>query len=352
MKKVIKLVFFVYLFIFSIELLKKSSLFLAPNIKNFLAQGITPIKAISVGWFATSIVQSSGAVSSLTATFAGNNLIGLQTAVYILIGATLGTAITALIISLIIFTKKRRDFRHGFEIGLCYSIYCFFLMCIVFFLEFFFQFFSKTSFFLASFLNEKTSLLKIPNIIGFITSPVIEPLFNKIQKPFLLILAFVCLLLALRYIGKSIIDVFGGEHKTKKFINKYFESKYKAYIIGVILTALVFSSIITIGLLVPLAVSRLINLKKAIPFILGANLGTFTDVFLASIIIGKTLALATAITSLLFSVLGGIIFLPNINFLFKTTKYVSKKLIHISRKKAVYLLIAFIAIPLTLILIL
>lgn len=351
MKKVIKLVFFVYLFIFSIELLKKSSLFLAPSIKNFLAQGITPIKAISVGWFTTSIVQSSGAVGSVTATFAGNNLIGLQTAVYILIGATLGTAITALIISLITFTKKRRDFRHGFEIGLCYSIYGLFLMGIVFFLEFFFQFFSKTSFFLASFLGEKTSLLKIPNIVGFATSPIIEPLFNKLQKPFLLILAFVCLLIALKYIGKSIIDVFGGEHKARKFINKYFESKYKAYIIGVILTAIVFSSSITIGLLVPLAVARLINLKKAIPFILGANLGTFTDVFLASIIIGKTLALATAITSLLFSVLGGIIFLPNINFLFNVTKYTSKKLIHISRKKAVYLLIAFIAIPLALILI-
>ena len=77
MKKGAKLIFFIYLFIFSIELIKRTSLFLAPNIKNFLAQGLTPLKAISIGWFTTSIVQSSGAVSSVAATFAGHNLINL-----------------------------------------------------------------------------------------------------------------------------------------------------------------------------------------------------------------------------------------------------------------------------------
>lgn len=168
---------------------------------------------------------------------------------------------------------------------------------------------------------------------------------------FILLLSFTILIFTLKYIGKSVIGVLGGENKARKFINKYFHSKYKAYFIGAVLTGIVFSSSITIGLLVPLAVARLINLKKAIPFILGANLGTFTDVFLAAIIIGKPLALATAIAYLLFGILGTIIFLPNTEILFKITKYTSKKLIHISRKKALYFLIAFILIPLLIILI-
>ncbi len=95
----------------------------------------------------------------------------------------------------------------------------------------------------------------------------------------------------------------------------------------------------------------MISLKKAIPFILGADLGTASDVFLASIIIGKTTAYATSITYTLFGIIGALIFLPNVNFLHKTTKYVSKKLIKISRKKALYILIAFILIPLGIILI-
>tara|TARA_Y100000034_G_scaffold91111_1_gene109860 strand:- start:6187 stop:7245 length:1059 start_codon:yes stop_codon:yes gene_type:complete len=351
MKRVVKLISFIYLFIFSIELIRRTSLFLAPNIKDFLLQSLTPVKAISIGWFTTSIVQSSGAIATITAAFAGNNLINLPTVIYILIGASLGTTITALIISLITVTKQKKDFRHGFEIALSYSIYSAFLVVIVFFLEYYLKLFSKLSFFLASILGEKISLLKVPNFVDLITSPIIDFLFKRNNKLILLLFAFIILIFTLKYIGRSIIEVFGGEDKAKKFINKYFDSKYKAYLIGVVLTAMVFSSSITIGLLVPLAVSRLISLKKAIPFILGADLGTFSDVFLASIIIGKTTAFATSIAYALFAIIGALIFLPNVDFLHKTTKYVSKKLIKISRKKALYILIAFILIPLGIILI-
>jgi sodium-dependent phosphate cotransporter len=140
-----RLILYLYLFIFSIELIKKSSTTLAPSIQNFISGGLTPLKAICAGWFTTSIAQSSGATGAITAAFAGNNLITLSTAVYILIGASLGSTVTALIISFIITTKKRRDFRHGFEIGLCYSIYSAMLVIIVFILEYSMKLFSRTS---------------------------------------------------------------------------------------------------------------------------------------------------------------------------------------------------------------
>ncbi|MAG10832.1 hypothetical protein CMI44_00770 [Candidatus Pacearchaeota archaeon] len=348
-KKGLKLIGLLYLFVFSIELIKRSSLALAPDIQSFLSQGLAPIKAICVGWFTTSIVQSSGAVVSITSAFTGNNLITLPTAVYIIAGASLGTTITALIISIITTTKRRRDFRHGFEIGLSYAIYSAILVVLAFILEYYFKAFSRISLFISNSVGDKISLLKIPNFIETITYPIISLL--KINNFLTLILAFAILILTLRYLGKVIIAVLGGEQKARKFINKYFNSKYKAYLIGAVLTGIVFSSSITIGLLVPLAIARLINLKKAIPFILGADLGTFTDVFLASVIIDKSLALATAIAYAMFAVLGAIIFLPNTNILFKITKHTSKRLIHISRKKALYFLIAFILIPLAIILI-
>jgi|TARA_Y100000031_G_scaffold58697_1_gene66294 sodium-dependent phosphate cotransporter len=351
MKKWLKLIFFIYLFILSIELIKKSSLLLAPDLQNLLIQNITPLKAISVGWFTTSIVQSSGAISSITAAFAGSDIISLPIAVYILMGASLGTTITAMIISLVIVTQKRKDFRHGFEIALCYSIYSVLLVIMVFFLEFFFSFFSKTSLFLATAFENNFFLFNVPDTVSIITNPIINIISIESQRIFVLIFGFALLVLALKYIGSSVINVLGGEEKARGFINKHFESKYKTYFIGIGLTAILFSSSITIGLLVPLAVARLINLKKAIPFILGADLGTFTDTFLASLIIGKTTAIATAFAYGFFGILGAILFLPNIDFLHKITKYTSKELIKISRKKALYILISFILIPLAIILI-
>ena len=341
-----KLVFFLYLFVFAIEVIKKASVLLAPDIKDYLLEGLEPIKAVCVGWFTTAIAQSSGAVSSVTAAFAGNGLIDLPTAVYIMIGASLGTTITALVISLVVVSVKRRDFRHGVEIGLSYSIYSALLVFIVVFLEYFFGFFSKVSLFLAEILHDKISLLRVPNIVGLITSPFVNGLLRFENHWFLLLFGFVVLIFTLRFISKAIMGVLGGEDNARRFINRYFDSKYKAYFMGVFLTAIVFSSSITIGLLVPLAVSRLISLKKAIPFILGADLGTFTDLFLVALIIDQTNALAAAFAYALFAVVGAIVFLPNVDFLHKVTKYTSKRLINMSRRNALYILIAFVLIPL------
>jgi solute carrier family 34 (sodium-dependent phosphate cotransporter) len=350
-KSGVKLISLIYLFILSIELIKKSSLFLAPNIKDFLLQNLGPIKAVCFGWFSTTVVQSSGAISTITATFAGNNLLQFSTAVYIVIGATIGTTITAIIISLVTVSTKRKDFRHGFEIGLCYTIYNAFLVVIAFLLEYFFHFFSNTSLFLASKISGKVSLLKIPDLVGIFTSPIINPLFKHSHNLFLLLFGFAILIFSLKYIGRAVIGIFGGEENARKFIDKHFKSKYKAYLIGALLTAILFSSSITIGLLVPLAVTRLIGLKRAIPFIIGADLGTFTDVFLAALVINQTPAMGIAIVYIMLAMLGSLIFLPNTKLLYKMTKYVSKKLIVISRKKALYILIAFILIPLLIILI-
>jgi len=350
MKKELKFIGLLYLFIFAIELIKKVTSSFSLDIKSFLMQNLNPIKSVAVGWFTTSIVQSSDVVGTITAAFTGNGLISLSTAVYILIGASLGTTITAIVISLITSARHKRDFRHGFEIGLSYAIYSALLVIIVLFLEYFFKVFSKTSFFLASKLQKGISLLKIPNLTEAITSPIINLFFTHLNKILLLLIGFGILIFVLRFIGKSIIELLGGEEKAQKIIKKSFGSKYKAYFLGFITTAIVFSSSITVGLLVPLATARLISLRKAIPFILGADVGTFSSVFLASIMIGEINALAASLNFLLFGIIGGIIFLPNTKVLYKMTKYVSKRLIKISRKKALILLVLFILIPLLIIL--
>lgn len=344
-KSFVKLVFFLYLFILAIQLLKKASGMIAPDAQQFIFANLSPWKAIAAGWFSTTLAQSSGAVSSVAMSFVGNNIINLPTAVYILVGASMGTTITALIISLITVTSKREDFRHGFEIALCYSIYSFFLVFIVFFLEYFFSLFSRFSLYLALLFEGNFSYLKVPDVVDLITSPLVKPLSEN-NFLFVFLLAFLILIFALKYISRAIVEVMGGEVKAKNFINRHFDSPIKAYFLGVVLTAIVFSSSITISLLVPLAVAGLIGLRRSIPFILGADLGTFTDTFLVSLIVGETNAIAAAFAYAMFAIIGALIFLPNTNFLFRSTKFISKRVIKISRKKAFYVLLLFVLIPL------
>lgn len=351
MKPIIKLVLSFYLFIVAIEVIKNSSLSLASNLNIILTTLIqnNPLKAVSLGWLVTAVAQSSGAVSFITATFSGNNILPISTAIFIIMGTGIGSTITALIISLLSKGKLKKDFRHGFEIASISVVYNIILVIVLFILEYFFQIFSNLTLFISHSIKATQLTIPIINIVNIITVPA-RFIINQIPfKLIILILGLVILAFSLKYLTKSILQLFGGESKARRFINKYFDNKYKAFFIGLVLTSVLFSSSITIGLMVPLAVARLINLKKAIPFLLGAEIGTFTDTFLASLITGNPITISIALIYVIFGIIGAIIFLPNINLLFKLGKYSTKKLIKITRTKALIYLLIFLLIPLLII---
>jgi len=352
MKPAIKLIISFYLFIASIELIKNASFSLAEHLNIILSSLIqnNPFKAVSLGWLITGVAQSSGITSFVTATFAGNNILPITTALFVIMGTGIGATVTALIISLLSRGKKKRDFRHGFEIASVAVIYNLLLVIILFLLEYFFKIFTKLTVYLSISIKSTQLTMPIPNLVNIITYPITS-LLNLIPSEIIvLILSLFILAFSLKYFSQSILELF-GEDKTKEFINKYFKNKYKAFLIGLLLTSLFFSSAITIGLMVPLAVTRLINLKKAIPFLLGAEVGTFTDTLLASLITGNSITISLAILYLIFNLIGALMFLPSTDILYRMGKYFSKRLIKINRTKAIIYFLIFLLVPLLIILI-
>jgi len=352
MKPIIKLIISFYLFIASIELIKNASFSLAENLNTILFSLIqnNPFKAVGLGWLITGVAQSSGVISFITATFAGNNILPITTALFIIMGTGIGSTVTALIISLLSKGKKKRDFRHGFEIASIAVIYNIILVIILFLLEYFFKIFTNLTNYLSHSIHSTQLTIPITNWVDIITYPITYILNLIPLQIIILILSLIILAFSLKYFSQSILELF-GENKAKKFINKYFKNKYKAFFIGLVLTSLFFSSSITIGLIVPLAVSRLINLKKAIPYIIGAKIGTSTDTILASLITGNSITISLALIYLIFGVIGALIFLPSTDILFKLGKFFSKKLIKINRTKAIIYFIIFLLIPLLVILV-
>lgn len=345
-------VVWLYVFILAIDLLKKTSLLLSPHLTNLIQVSINtnPLKAVSLGWFFTSIFQSSSVMDSVSLTFLSNSLIPANTALLIIMGGMIGTSITTLIIALLVKADKRRDFRHGFEISAALMIYNLLLVIIFFSVEVITGFFSS----LINHLNPIVHLPKlafVPNFLSLITSPVTDLLSRNLFGPFSIIIAILLLLLSIRSISRSMIHAFGGEEKTKKFIHRYFNSKTRAFFLGLVLTAIVFSSTITLGVIVPLVVSRLINLKKVIPFIIGSQIGAITSLVIASLVIGTSIALSSVIVFFCMLIAGALIFLPDTDLIFNITKYLSKHILHISRKRAIVYLVGFVLLPFLLLLI-
>ncbi len=339
-RQIFFLILLLYLFILSLIFIKESAPVIAQEIFQLQKQ-INPLNAFGIGWLITLILQSSGAATSFLMALNSAGLFESSLFIYMILGTRIGTSITLMIAAFIIFARKRRDFRHGFEIALANLIYAFPIAILMFFLEYNFSLFSKLGGYFTLIPYERFSLVE------FITNPV-SNLFSIFPEFFILVIGLLLLFISLITLPKILISLWDKKTIMKK-LNKYMGKKYSAFLIGFGLTACLFSTTITLTLLVPLIILRLINLKKVIPYIIGANLGGVVDVIIGSIVIGKN-AFSALFVYVMFSIIG-LVWLFNTDIIFNLTKYISKKVIKVSKKRALLFLIIFILIALFLLII-
>lgn len=330
--------FFFFLFIFSLTLIKHSFEDVGKFIFSIAQGDVGEINAFGIGWLLTLIMQSSGAATSALMALNYAGVIGPIVLIYMVLGTRIGTTITALLVALFV-SAKRRDFRHGFEIGLANLVYAIPIAIFMFLIEYFFSFFSRT--------GESIIQLGIPFNISFIdtiTLPIIN-LLSFLPGYCLVILGVLLLIFSLKQMPKFILQLWGEDYLRKK-INKYMKKKYFSFFVGFVIAIFLASTSITITLLIPLIVARVINLKKVIPYIIGTNLGGVMDVFIGGLVIGET-SLPAIFTYVSFSVIG-LFWLFNTNLMFNITKFISKRTLHISKKRAILFVLFFILLALLL----
>ncbi|NQT09166.1 hypothetical protein HQ586_08825 [Candidatus Bathyarchaeota archaeon] len=90
-----------------------------------------------------------------------------------------------------------------------------------------------------------------------------------------------------------------------------FTKPKRAFLAGFIFTILVPSTSVMVSLLVPLAGSGVILADYYIlPYILGANIGTVFDVFIAALATGTPISMGVWLVHLAINLIGAIIFFP------------------------------------------
>jgi len=207
--------------------------------------------ALLVGLFTTVIIQSSSATSVMTVGFVNAGLLTLKQAIGIIMGANIGTTITAQIIS--------------------FNIELISLPMII--IGFSFYFFGRRK----RYKNIGTAILG----------------------------------LGLLFLGMTIMKEALGPLRTnqafKDFLLIFSRNPFLGIIAGIALTTLLQSSSATIGLLIALASQGLMPIEAAIPILLGDNIGTCSTALISSM---KTTITArrTAFSHLMFNLVGTVIF--------------------------------------------
>ena len=223
-----------------------------------------PLKAVAMGAAVTAIIQSSSATTVMVVGFVNSGIMKLSQAVGIIMGANIGTTITAWILSLVGIESG------NFLLKMCKpSSFCPILAAIGIAM----MMFSK---------NEKKR--NVANIlIGFAILMTGMDTMSAAVKPLRDVPEFTSLL-------------------TK------FSNPFLGLLAGMVLTAIIQSSSASVGILQALCISGAVGFSTALPIIMGQNIGTTITALISSIGANKN-AKRTALIHVYFNIIGTVVFM-------------------------------------------
>ncbi len=221
----------------------------------------------------TSVIQSSSATTVMVVGFVNSGLMDLKQAINVIMGANVGTTVTAWLLSL-----------SGIESE-----------------NFFVQLLKPTSF---------TPVLALVGIILYMFCKG-----SKKKDTGAILLGFATLMFGMDTMSSAV----SGLSEVEEFRNLFlmFQNPILGVLAGALLTAIIQSSSASVGILQALAITGQVSYGAAIPIIMGQNIGTCITAILSSIGTNKN-AKRAAVVHLSFNVIGTIVWLS----VFCVVKYI------------------------------
>lgn len=212
-----------------------------------------PISAVLVGAFVTMVIQSSSATTVMVVGFVNAGLMNLAQAAGVIMGANIGTTITAQLVA----------FK----------------------------------------LDEIAPLFVIIGVVLLMSAKQ-----KKRRDVANIILGFGILFMGMGIMSSSLKPL-ASSPMFSELIVAIGDNWLLGIFTGLALTAILQSSSATTGILIALASTGAIDIKVALPILFGCNIGTCVTALIASIGANKTAHKAAAI-HLMFNILGTLIFIP------------------------------------------
>jgi len=331
-----------------------------------------PLVGLFVGILATSIFQSSSFTTSFTVGLVATTPLQLHQAVYVIMGANIGTSVTNVGVS---FTHVRRseEFERAYGSAIVHDFFN--VLTVVTLMPVEYVVYAATG---RGLLERLASLAagslyggvpagaKPTNFIKEGTRPVVEALEwltsqglglgHIAASTVLALLGVAMLLLSLLFITKVLRSLV--MHRVERFFDKVlFRNAATAYMVGLGLTAIVQSSSITTSLVVPLAGAGLLTISQIFPYTLGANLGTTFTALIASFATSAdtperaAVGVALAFSHMLFNIFGGVIWYPMRRVPIKMALWWARVATRSKRYAVLHLLLFFFALPAVVVLI-
>lgn len=253
-------------FLYGMDLMGSSLTMMSGKKLQRILEGLTDStwKAILLGLGVTAVIQSSSGTTVMVVSLVNSGIMKLRSAIGVIMGANIGTTVTAWILSLT-----------GIE---------------------------STNLFVM--LLKPTSFSPVLAMAG-----VIMLMFSKKEKTQMLgkiMVGFAILMFGMELMSGAMKPLAAMPSFRELFIK--FSNPFLGVLVGAVLTAILQSSSASVGILQALCATGIVRMSAAIPIIMGQNIGTCITAVLA-VIGAKRNAKRAAMVHLSFNIIGTIIFM-------------------------------------------
>ncbi len=322
---VLKFVATLYCFLLSITLIGAGFEGLGEGFsKALIASTKNPLVGLFIGILATSIVQSSSATTSMIVGMVYVGSLTVRNAVPIIMGANIGTTVTAVLVSLG-HIRRKDEFRRAFGAALVHEFFKLFTVAILLPLELATRYLERTACALSEMLFEHGICEPGADASGFkgplkaILGPAAKAIVGLFKAEcakqvslagaiLILVSALVLLFGSLWFITKMMRRAVVG--RAEALIDRTIgRAPFLGLVAGLVLTSIVQSSSAVTSILVPLAAAGVLTLDQIFPIELGSCLGTTVTALLASLATGPA-GVIVALTHVLFNLTGILLIYP------------------------------------------
>ena len=333
---------------------------------DIFAYADNPLVGLFVGVLTTSIFQSSSFTTSFTVSLVVTTPLTLHQAIFIIMGANIGTSVTNAGVS---FThvRRREEFERAYGAAIVHDFFNSLSVLTLFPIEWaVWKMTGKgllerlSSMMASGFYTGAPTGEKPTNFLKEVVQPLVRGIAwfleegvglshvwaNVSMMVIGVALLFIALILLTKVLKSLVLT------RIERLFDKVlFRNAATAYIVGLVLTTTVQSSSITTSLAVPLAGAGLLTLRQIFPYTLGANLGTTVTALIASFATSADtpaqaqIGVALAFSHMLFNVIGAAIWFPLRSVPIRIAKWHAAHSARSKKWAVLHVLVFFFAIP-------
>lgn len=296
-------------FLIGVQLLGESFTLLGEEyLDQVLAPVGNPAVALLLGILGTMLVQSSSVTTVIIITLAASGALPLTPAIFMIMGANIGSSVTNTIVSLGHFDDPE-EFKRALSVATLNDFFNIFVVLILFPLELLFNPLQRLAVAITGGGISNPNAWESP--LALVLDPAKQVTVEALgHEPVLvLVTAFVLILGAMKAFV-SVIKPLVGTGVAERARSMVFESFPRGVLAGVAITTFVQSSSISSSLIIPFSGVGLVSPRQALPYLIGTNIGTTVTTIMAAFALGSVPALIVAVGHLLFNVAGAVLIYP------------------------------------------